>query len=74
MLGPVNSVSVGCSEGGILPPDHMSKACFQNAEMLLKVESSASSILNMLTVSTTSLKSELLHTSESVLPSSQCQY
>ena len=43
--------SVGGSKTELLPSDRMCKACFQSVEKLLKVESSASSIVNMLKAS-----------------------
>ena len=43
--------SVGGSKTELLPSDHMCKACFQSVEKLLKVESSASSIVNTLKAS-----------------------
>ena len=58
-------VSVGCSKGEILPSDRVSKACFQNIEMLLKLESS--------TVNSKSFWQHL-HAGESVLPASILVY
>ena len=69
MLGSASCVSVGCSKAEILPSDRVSKACFQTIEMLLKLESSAGSIINML--KSRSLTTPLLlHAGESVLPAS----
>ena len=62
ILGSASCVSVGCSKEEILPSHSVSKACFQTIEMLLKLESSAGSILN-------TLKSRS-HAGESVLPAS----
>ena len=43
--------SVGGSKTELLPSDRVCKACFQSVEKLLKVESSASSIVNTLKAS-----------------------
>ena len=73
MLGSASCVSVGGSKGEILPSDRVSKACFQSIEMLLNLESSAGSILNMLK-SRSFDNTLLLHAGDSVLPSSILVY
>ena len=73
MLGSASCVSVGGSKGEILPSDRVSKACFQSIEMLLNLESSAGSILNMLK-SRSFDNTLLLHAGDSVLPASILVY
>ena len=73
MLGSASCVSVGGSKGEILPSDRVSKACFQSMEMLLNLESSAGSILNMLK-SRRFDNTLLLHAGDSVLPASILVY
>ena len=66
MLESASCVSVGGSKGEILPSDRVSKATM---EMLLNLESSSSSILNMLK-SRSFDNTLLLHAGDSVLPAS----